>query len=106
MYKYQALLVALDGDYKFDYRSKTIDEVLNQLADWGSRWFCYPFEFVVKHPATLRSRIISSPIPVLERKQISTLVTAFKKVCKEYDKGTSIDLTEFVFHICLILQGG
>ena len=78
---YQALLVAPDGEYVFDYRySKTVEEVEEQLCNQGSKWFFYPFEFVVKCPARAKSRIISSPIPSLKGKSISKVIMTFKDV--------------------------
>ena len=69
MSKYQALLVAFDGDYQIDYKRETIEEVQNALADRGSRWYFYPFEFVItgdsknykSHSETLRKRIVDHP---------------------------------------------
>jgi len=72
---YQALLVAPDGEYVFDYRAKTVEEVIEQLCDRGSKWFFYPFEFVVKCPA--KARIVSSPVPPLEGKSVAKVIMTF-----------------------------
>ena len=69
MPKYQALLVAPDGDYVTDYKCDTIEQVTDALADRGSRWYFYPFEFVIiadsknyrTHSETLRKRIVDHP---------------------------------------------
>jgi len=92
---YQALLIAPDGEYVFDYRAKTVEEVVEQLCDRGSKWFFYPFEFVVKCPAKARSRIISSPVPTLEGKSIANVIMAFKDTFKKH-KEPSIELDSFL----------
>ena len=47
MEKYQAVLVAPDGDYVTDYLADTVKEVEEAVADQGSRWFFYPFVVIV-----------------------------------------------------------
>lgn len=47
MKTYQALLVAPDGDYVTDYEAPTIRDVEEILANQGSRWYFYPYEFVI-----------------------------------------------------------
>jgi hypothetical protein len=43
-----AILMAPDGDWVSDYYGcSTKDEVWNKLDDQGSRWFFYPFHFIV-----------------------------------------------------------
>ena len=67
--KYQALLVAPDGDCVTDYKRDTIQEVIDMMGDRGSRWYFYPFEFVIiadsknyrTHSETLRKRIVDHP---------------------------------------------
>ena len=67
--KYQALFVAPDGDYVIDYKRGTIQEVIDMMGDRGSRWYFYPFEFVIiadsknyrTHSETLRKRIVDHP---------------------------------------------
>ena len=46
---YKAILFSVEGeDFVTDYRrSKTIDEVEELLANQGSRWFFYPWTFVI-----------------------------------------------------------
>lgn len=49
---YKALLVSPDGDYITDFHNTpTVQQVEEACADMGSRWYFYPFEFVVSdHP--------------------------------------------------------
>jgi len=93
---YQALLVAPNGEYVFDYRAKTIENVVEQLCNRGSRWFFYPFEFVVKYPAKARSRIILSPVPLLEGKSIAKVIMTFKDVFMKTKEEPSVDLDSFL----------
>ena len=44
---YAALLIAPDGDYVIDYVRDTKEEVINELVNRGSRWYLYPFEFII-----------------------------------------------------------
>ena len=93
---YQALLVAPDGEYVFDYRAKTVEEVIEQLCNRGSKWFFYPFEFVVKCPAKARSRIVSSPVSSLEGKSVAKIIMAFKDVFTKHKEESSIKLDSFL----------
>ena len=62
--KYKALLVAPDGDWVTDYRSNSISKTAELLWDRGSRWYFYPFEFIITdrgmftHPT---QRIVAHP---------------------------------------------
>jgi hypothetical protein len=65
MAKYQAVLFATDGDWVTDYRDcESPAEVNDRLADQGSRWFFYPYGFVVRSRGgftTSRQRIVDGP---------------------------------------------
>jgi hypothetical protein len=64
--RYKAVLFATDGAWTTDYYdSESIEDVQEQLANQGSRWFFYPFEAViVDHGAltTGKQRIVDSAI--------------------------------------------
>lgn len=65
---YRALLIAPDGEWVTDYRDcETIAEVTDKLADRGSRWIFYPYEFViVDHGITREThRIVDACEPFL-----------------------------------------
>lgn len=49
MEKYVGILFAPDGDWVTDFGGNTKEEVTNQLADRGSRWFFHPFEGVIRN---------------------------------------------------------
>ena len=82
MAKYCALLVAPNGDYVTDYHADTKEEVIEKLANRGSEWFFYPFEFVTTEKL---GRIVSAPpgLSMFERKSVKTVIRAFKEASKE-----------------------
>ena len=79
--KYCALLVAPDGDYVTDYYADTKEEVIEQLKDRGSRWFFYPFEFVI----TRSNRVVAAPPELSEfvRKSVNSVVKTFREAYTE-----------------------
>jgi hypothetical protein len=62
---YKAILFAPDGDWVTDYAGcKTIDEVWDRVDNQGSKWFFYPFYFVItdERGYTLSTqRIVAAP---------------------------------------------
>ena len=97
---YQALLVAPDGDYITDYHFETKEEVLNRLADRGSEWFFYPFEFVVTDKM---GRILEAPpeLAFFKGKNVQTVIKTFKEAYKIAQEkvnktGDDIDLFEYI----------
>jgi hypothetical protein len=65
---YKAILFSIQGeDFVTDYWGKeTINEVEELLANQGSRWYFYPWEFVIKDygykPNIHNQRIVSVPM--------------------------------------------
>jgi hypothetical protein len=61
---YKAILFAPNGEWVIDYRGhKTILEVIDEIADQGSRWFFYPIAFVIVDKGIVtndRQRIVSA----------------------------------------------
>lgn len=45
---YKAVLFAPDGDWVTDFEGDTKEEVIDKLADKGSRWYFYPFEGIIR----------------------------------------------------------
>ena len=60
---YKLLLVAPDGDFVTDRSQDTVEECCKQSADMGSRWFFYPFHFIIKDKGKidLNQRVIEPP---------------------------------------------
>jgi len=75
---YIGLLIALDGEYVTDYQGKTVDEVIKQLANRGSRWYFYPLEAVIKDsrtPVENRKLIdVAPPLEDFKGKKVKTLL--------------------------------
>ena len=91
---YKAILFSSDGeDYVTDYHGcNTIEEVEELLANQGSRWYFYPWEFVIvdygdvglSRPMFLAQKIVSVPMwpqemIELEGKSIKTVQKYLKK---------------------------
>jgi len=67
MKRYKAVLFASDGDWVTDFKGNTKEEVMEQLADRGSRWFFYPLEAIIKDNGrltTAQQRIVDAPEPL------------------------------------------
>lgn len=78
MAKYKAVLFAADGDWVTDYKGDTKDEVIEQLANRGSRWFFYPIEGIILDKGgitTASQRVIdmSPPFQYLTGRAIRTV---------------------------------
>lgn len=66
MPKYKAVLFAPDGDWVTDCKGDTKDEVIEQLANLGSRWFFYPIEGIILDKSgltTANQRVIDMAPP-------------------------------------------
>lgn len=76
---YKAILFSSDGeDWVTDFKAETVNEVVEQLADRGSRWFFYPFCAIIRDKSTSTSdkqRIIdiASPLDLLKGKTIKSV---------------------------------
>ena len=73
---YKAILFALDGDWVTDFKGDTIQEVIDWLADRGSRWYFYPLEGVIRAEGSSdRKRVVdmAPPLGFLKGKSIKTV---------------------------------
>jgi hypothetical protein len=83
--KYQAVLFAPDGDYVTDFHGRnTIEEVWEEIADMGSRWFFYPFCCVGTDKTIVA--IWDGCIDPLKGKRVKTVSKFFKKYEQEFLK--------------------
>jgi len=89
MVGYRAVLFAPDGDWVTDFSADTKEEVINQLADKGSRWIFYPFEGIITDRGKLttsRQRLVDIA-PNLPRelvgRHISTVSNYLKNLSEE-----------------------
>ncbi len=78
MPKYTSIQFAPDGDFILDYEADTVEEVEQLCADQGSRWYFYPYQFVIckpeLHENILKKRIRSAshPFEYCDRKSVET----------------------------------
>jgi len=86
---YKAILFSVDGEnFVVDYRyENTVTEVEELIANQGSRWFFYPWTFVIKdsfYDISSNQRIVSVPmwpeeLQDLKGKTISTVQKYLKE---------------------------
>lgn len=94
MPKYKAVLFAPDGDWTTDFKGDTKEEVIEQLANRGSRWFFYLFEGIIlnKGGLTKNNQRLIDLAPNLPRdligKSIKTVSKFLSKV--EYEEQQSL----------------
>ena len=85
---YQALLFAPDGDWVTDFEG-TKEEVEEELANKGSKWYFYPFECLIKKRETFSEdqRIVEAydPVGFLTGKKIKTALKYFTEHPKEVE---------------------
>lgn len=79
---YQSIQFAYDGDYIIDHNADTIEAVWEMVNDQGSKWYFYPFPFVVKSGFDFnRSRIIDAPdFPYLDTLKGLTIKHASEQI--------------------------
>lgn len=76
---YKAILFARDGDWVTDFRERTTkDEVLNELANMGSRWIFYPVQGIIidRGKLTTQEQVVNNlcePFDFLNGKRIKTI---------------------------------
>ena len=94
MVKYKAILFAVDGDWVTDCKGNTKEEVIEQLANKGSRWFFYPFEGIIRDYGitTSNQRVVdmAPPLEYLAGKSIRTL----KRIIMAIPENTIASLLE------------
>ena len=95
MGRYCALLVAPDGDYVTDYYADSKEEVRRMLANRGSQWFFYPFDFIV---TTRMSRIVEAPLDMkeFERKTVKRALKAFKRAHDELAGDETVLIDDYI----------
>lgn len=77
MPRYKGILFAEDGDWVTDFERETKEEVIEALANRGSRWFFSPFEGVIlaHNKFTIWPRVVDIAFPLehLKGKSIRTV---------------------------------
>ena len=57
MTKYAALLVSPSGEFLPDFKEDSVEKVQEDLANMGTRWYFYPYIFIIKVPEELSKNI-------------------------------------------------
>lgn len=99
MKHYQIICMSFDGDYQRERPEfETIDDAWEYSNDLGSKWFFYPFHFVVSG-----NTIADAPEPMekLKRKQIKTVKKLFQQLSEEPEM-QGVEADEFVFNVHLL----
>ena len=88
---YKLLVMSFDGEYKIENNHgrnfETINETWDFAEDMGSRWFFYPFHFVVTESGkTIKES--GSGFENLNNMRVKTVVKLFEKLSKmeEFNK--------------------
>ena len=73
------ICMGFDGEYKTEKQFKTVQECWNHSDDMGSRWYFYPFHFVVTDSG---KTVIDSPYRLenFNRKRVETVCKIFKNL--------------------------
>lgn len=72
---YKAMFMSFDGSKQIEGNFKSISEAWDYILNCGSRWYFYPFTFVVTDK-TIASSFDDNKF--LEKKHIKTVVKMFK----------------------------
>jgi len=72
---YKAMFMSFDGDYKIEGEFKTVNNAWEYASNIGSKWYFYPFCFVVTS-----TTIIDTPLHLhmFKGKRIKTVSKIFK----------------------------
>jgi len=93
MKNYNVLFLSFDGDSQKEGNFNEISEAWDYVNDIGSKWYFYPFCFVVSNKT-----IKDAPdlLPFFIGKRITTVKKAFKKLY-EQTKDQRLDVYDYMF---------
>ena len=93
--KYQLLVMGFDGEYKIEGLFHSISEAWDRSNDMGSRWYFYPWHFVVTESG---KTIIDSPemLQHFNGKRLSTAVKHFSTLSKMIELKNA-DIEQYTF---------
>lgn len=94
--KYQIMVMSFDGEYKIERPEfETVEKAWDYSNDLGSKWFFYPFHFVIKGKTVIEAPDI---INFFSGMRISRVAKEFFKHSKEPDmEGADVDKFAFSF---------
>lgn len=87
------IFMAFDGEYQREGSFETVVEAWEHENDSGSRWYFYPFRFVV-----VNETIVDTPDEFfyLKRKRISTAAKLFSR-CAAMPEAEDMDIYSFAY---------
>lgn len=94
---YSLIVMSFDGDYKVEETGFTkVQDAWECAANLGSKWFFYPFRFVVDESDT----VVGTPdlMTHLEGSSLEDLATHFKEV-SEQPEARGVDAEAFSFMV-------
>ena len=96
---YSLICMSFDGDFVKETTEKTIEDCWKRSNDMGSRWYFYPFHFVVTE--SLKT-IVDTPnmLENLKRRKVSTIKKLFQEL-SQLDENDGCTVDEFVFQLSL-----
>ena len=104
MRKYELVCMSFDGEYITDSKHETIEEACNASGNIGSKWFFYPFHFILSGSKIIDTGCglvrMSDKKPFMELmfkgRKITTAVRAFNSLFIELqEEGDSSDCCDF-----------
>jgi len=95
---YACMLVSPDGDYVITYEAETVSEVVDKVMDRGSKWFFYPYEFIVKYPFNPNGYVVDHPYYNFKKRKIkiSRLLQTFKDVYASMRENGDITVDDYI----------
>jgi hypothetical protein len=98
---YSLICMSFDGDYVVEKTGfKSIEDAWKHSEDMGSRWYFYPFHFVV----TTKGQIVKDCPEILNElfinKRLKTVEISFLKFYKEtLEVNSSLDSEEYCYEL-------
>lgn len=94
---YQLTVMSFDGDWKEEPEQfENTDDAWSYAGDMGSKWFFYPFHFVVDQAGEVVSA--SSPMEHLEGLAVEDVASHFRET-SELPNAAGVDAELFAFMV-------
>lgn len=98
MRKVRLIVMSFDGEKQREGDTfNDVGEAWEHAGDMGSRWYFYPFRFVVTESG---QTIVDTPSPLehLKGRRVKTVQRLFK-MASEKEENQGLDVEEFAFQI-------
>ena len=98
MTKFKLICMTFDGDYVTEHPTfETVGKAWEHAEDMGSRWYFYPFHFVVSESG---KTIIDAPDPLqgFSHKRVTTVQAVFK-VLSELPELQGADVLDYALAV-------